>query len=143
MNKKRNLTGGRLRVFQVAVLSLSLLLASVSVGGCLLGDLAKEFPDAPTWYLQMFVAFPVVGGMIANIIGGAMASKVGKKNLCLIGIMMCFVGGFFPMFAPTLGLKIGIRVIAAVRPAVRRIPVAASYKAQSGERRPRRLVARR
>ena len=35
------------------------------------------------------------------------------------------------------------RLIAAVRPAVRRIPVAASYKAQSGERRPRRLVARR
>lgn len=114
MNKKRNLTGGRLRVFQVAVLSLSLLLASVSVGGCLLGDLAKEFPDAPTWYLQMFVTFPVVGGMIANIIGGAMASKVGKKNLCLIGIMMFFIGGFFPMFAPTLGLKIGIRVIASI-----------------------------
>lgn len=114
MNEKRNLKGGRLKIFQVAVLSLSLLLASVSVGGCLLGDLAKEFPDAPTWYLQMFVTFPVIGGMIANIIGGAMASKVGKKNLCLIGIMMCFIGGFFPMFAPTLGLKIGIRVIASL-----------------------------
>lgn len=62
----------------------------------------------------MFVTFPVIGGMIANIIGGAMASKVGKKNLCLIGIMMCFIGGFFPMFAPTLGLKIGIRVIASL-----------------------------
>lgn len=114
MNEKRNLKGGRLKIFQVAVLSLSLLLASVSVGGCLLGDLAKEFPDAPTWYLQMFVTFPVIGGMIANIIGGAMASKVGKKNLCLIGIMMCFIGGFFPMFAPTSGLKIGIRVIASL-----------------------------
>ena len=114
MNEKRNLKGGRLKVFQVAVLSLSLLLASVSVGGSLLGDLAKEFPEAPTWYLQMFVTFPVIGGMIANIIGGAMASKVGKKNLCLIGIMMCFVGGFFPMFVPTLGLKIGIRVIASL-----------------------------
>lgn len=114
MNEKRNLKGGRLKIFQVAVLSLSLLLASVSVGGCLLGDLAKEFPDAPTWYLQMFVTFPVIGGMIANIIGGAMASKVGKKNLCLIGIMMCFIGGFLPMFAPTLGLKIGIRVIASL-----------------------------
>lgn len=114
MNEKRNLKGGRLKVFQVAVLSLSLLLASVSVGGCLLGDLAKEFPEAPTWYLQMFVTFPVIGGMIANIIGGAMASKVGKKNLCLIGIMMCFIGGFLPMFVPTLGLKIGVRVIASI-----------------------------
>lgn len=114
MSEKTNLKGGRLRVFQVAVLSLSLLLASVSVGGCLLGDLAKEFPDAPTWYLQMFVTFPVVGGMLANIIGGAMASKVGKKNLCLLGIAMCIIGGFFPMFVPTLGLKIAIRVIASL-----------------------------
>lgn len=112
--RKRNLKGGRLRMFQIAVLSLSLLLASVSVGGCLLGDLAQEFPYAPTWYLQMFVTFPVIGGVVANIIGGAMASRIGKKNLCLIGIAMCFLGGFLPMFAPTLGLKIAIRVVASL-----------------------------
>lgn len=114
MNGKSNMKGKKLLIFQAAVLSLSLLLASVSVGGCLLGDLAKEFPDAPTWYLQMFVTFPVIGGMLANIIGGAMAAKVGKKNLCLLGISMCFIGGFFPMFVPTLGLKIAIRVIASL-----------------------------
>lgn len=114
MSEKNNLKGRKLLIFQAAVLSLSLLLASVSVGGCLLGDLAKEFPDAPTWYLQMFVTFPVIGGMLANIVGGAMAARVGKKNLCLIGIAMCFAGGFFPMFAPTLGLKIAIRVIASI-----------------------------
>lgn len=114
MSEKNNLKGRKLLIFQTAVLSLSLLLASVSVGGCLLGDLAKEFPDAPTWYLQMFVTFPVIGGMLANIVGGAMAAKVGKKNLCLIGIAMCFAGGFFPMFVPTLGLKIAIRVIASI-----------------------------
>ena len=114
MEEKRNLKGGRLRMFQIAVLSLSLLLASVSVGGCLLGDLAQEFPYAPTWYLQMFVTFPVIGGVVANIIGGAMASRIGKKNLCLIGIAMCFLGGFLPMFAPTLGLKIAIRVVASL-----------------------------
>lgn len=62
----------------------------------------------------MFVTFPVIGGIIANIIGGAMASKVGKKNLSLIGIALCLIGGFFPMFVPTLGLKIAIRVVASL-----------------------------
>ena len=76
-------TGIKFRIFQAAVLSLSLLLASVSVAGCLLGDLAAEFPDAPQYLLQSFVTFPTIGGMIANVVGGASAAKVGKKNLCL------------------------------------------------------------
>ena len=75
-------TGIKFRIFQAAVLSLSLLLASVSVAGCLLGDLAAEFPDAPQYLLQSFVTFPTIGGMIANVVGGASAAKVGKKNLC-------------------------------------------------------------
>lgn len=114
MEETRKLTSSRRKLFQVAVLSISLLTASVSVGGCLLGDLANEFPDAPVWYLQMFVTFPVIGGIIANLIGGALASKVGKKNLSMIGIALCLIGGFFPMFAPTLGLKIAIRIIASL-----------------------------
>lgn len=65
-------TGIKFRIFQAAVLSLSLLLASVSVSvaGCLLGDLAAEFPDAPQYLLQSFVTFPTIGGMIANVVGG-------------------------------------------------------------------------
>ncbi len=107
-------TGVKFRIFQAAVLSLSLLLASVSVAGCLLGDLAAEFPDAPQYLLQSFVTFPTIGGMIANVVGGASAAKIGKKNLCLIGIALCFVGGFFPMFIPSLIGKIAIRVLAGL-----------------------------
>ena len=53
-------TGIKFRIFQAAVISLSLLLASVSVAGCLLGDLAAEFPDAPQYLLQSFVTFPTI-----------------------------------------------------------------------------------
>ncbi len=114
MEEAKKKSGDKMLLFKAAVLGISLLVASVSAGGCLLGDLAKEFPDAPVWYLQMFVTFPVIGGIIANVIGGVLASKVGKKTLCLTGIAMCFIGGFFPMFVPTLALKIAIRVIASL-----------------------------
>ena len=107
-------TGARYKIFQAAVLSLSLLLASVSVGGMLLGDLAQEFPDAPAWLLQSFVTFPTIGGMVANVIGGASAAKVGKKNLCLIGIALATLGAFLPMFIPSLIGKIVCRVAAGL-----------------------------
>lgn len=107
-------TGIKFRIFQAAVLSLSLLLASVSVAGCLLGDLSKEFPNAPAWLLQSFVTFPTVGGMIANLVGGVSAVKVGKKNLCVIGLLLCFIGGFSPMFIPSLVGKIAVRVLAGL-----------------------------
>ena len=113
MEKKYNYpTGIKFRIFQAAVLSLSLLLASVSVAGCLLGDMAAEFPDAPAYLIQSFVTFPVIGGMIANIVGGASAAKIGKKNLCLIGIALCFIGAFSPFFIPSLVGKIAVRVLA-------------------------------
>ncbi|MDD3402294.1 MAG: MFS transporter [Hespellia sp.] len=107
-------TGIKFRIFQAAVLSLSMLLASVSVAGCLLGDLAQEFPNASPALLQSFVTFPTIGGMIANIIGGASAAKIGKKNLCLVGIALCFIGGFSPMLIPSLIGKIVVRVLAGI-----------------------------
>lgn len=112
--EKKYPTGIKFRIFQAAVLSLSLLLASVSVAGCLLGDLSQEFPNASPALLQSFVTFPTVGGMIANIIGGASAAKIGKKNLCLVGIALCFIGAFSPMFIPSLIGKIAVRVLAGI-----------------------------
>ncbi|MCD8190809.1 MAG: MFS transporter [Clostridiales bacterium] len=114
LNHPKYPKGARYRVFQVAVLCLSFMLASVSVAGCLLGDLGQEFPNAPAWFLQMFITFPTIGGMLANLIGGGMATTVGKKNLCLLGIALCFVGGFGAMLMPTLALKIAIRVLAGL-----------------------------
>ena len=107
-------TGIRFRIFQAAVLSLSLLLASVSVAGCLLGDLAAEFSDLPISTIQMFVSFPIIGGMIANVTGGILAPKIGKKNLCLLGIALAFVGAISPMFIPNFYGKVAVRIVASL-----------------------------
>ncbi|MCD8189973.1 MAG: MFS transporter [Clostridiales bacterium] len=114
MNNPNYPTGLRLKYFQFAVLCLSFMLACVSVAACLLGDLATEFPNAPTWLLQSFATFPAIGGIIANFIGGAAATKIGKKNLCLLGIALCFVGGFGAMLVPSLIGKIAIRCLAGL-----------------------------
>lgn len=104
-------SGPRRHMLKAAVLSLSLLLCSVSVTMAVVSSLKQDFPNASTMELQGFVNIPVIGGMIATLVGGALAAKVGKKNLCLVGTLLCFFGGFLPMFVPSLTLKIVLRVI--------------------------------
>ncbi len=105
-------TGFRFRIFQAAVLCLSLMLACVGVMGAIMGNLQEEFPDASTLTIQAFSTVPTICGMVANLLGGASAAAVGKKNLCLIGIACIFIGGFVPMFMPNLMLIIVLRGLA-------------------------------
>ncbi len=105
-------TGFRFRIFQAAVLCLSLMLACVGVMGAIMGNLQEEFPDASTLMIQAFSTVPTICGMVANLVGGASAAAIGKKNLCLIGIACIFIGGFMPMFMPNLILIIVFRAIA-------------------------------
>lgn len=104
-------SGGARAMLKSAILSLSLLLCSVSVTMAVVSSLKQDFPNASTMELQSFVNVPVIGGIIATLIGGAFASKIGKKNLCLLGTLLCFAGGFLPMFVPSLAFKIVLRVI--------------------------------
>lgn len=104
-------SGGARALLKSAILSLSLLLCSVSVTMAVVSSLKQDFPNASTMELQSFVNVPVIGGIIATLVGGFLANKVGKKNLCLLGTLLCFAGGFLPMFVPSLTLKIVLRVI--------------------------------
>lgn len=101
-------------MFKAAVLSLSLLLSSVGVMGAVVSSLAQDFPDASRLEIQGFMNIPVIGGMVATLVGGVIAPKIGKKNLCLLGILLGFLGSFSPMFIPSLAGKIIARVIAGI-----------------------------
>lgn len=103
--------GARRHLMKVAILSLSLLLCSVSVTMAVVSSLKQDYPNASTMELQGFVNIPVIGGIIATLAGGLLAAKVGKKNLCLVGTLLCFIGGFLPMFVPSLDLKTALRVL--------------------------------
>ena len=95
-----------------AILSLALLLQSISVTAAVVSSLKQDFPNASAMELQCFVTVPVLGNIIATLIGGRFATRIGKKNLCVIGTLLCFVGGFFPMFIPILDGQTALRVLA-------------------------------
>ena len=112
--RTKALSTGRFRLFQVALVSCSLLLASVAIMGLILGDLAGEYPDAPAWLLQGFVTIPTLGSVIGNALCGAFANKIGKKNLCIFSLILVLFGGIVPMIIPSLVGKIIIRIFAAL-----------------------------
>ena len=95
-----------------AILSLALLLQSISVTAAVVSSLKQDFPNASAMELQCFVTVPVLGNIIATLIGGRFATKIGKKNLCIIGTLLCFIGGFLPMFVPILDGQTALRVFA-------------------------------
>ena len=95
-----------------AILSLALLLQSISVTAAVVSSLKQDFPNASAIELQCFVTVPVLGNIIATLIGGRFATKIGKKNLCIIGTLLCFIGGFLPMFVPILDGQTALRVFA-------------------------------
>lgn len=102
---------GRGAMVKAAVMALSLPLSSVSIVGAIVGNLKEDFPDASTLQLQSFITIPVIGGIIATLVGGYLAARVGKKNLCLVGALLCFLGGIAPMFIDDLSWKTAVRVI--------------------------------
>lgn len=95
-----------------AILSLALLLQSISVTAAVVSSLKQDFPNASAMELQCFVTVPVLGNIIATLIGGRFATRIGKKNLCIIGTLLCFIGGFLPMFVPILDGQTALRVFA-------------------------------
>lgn len=63
-----------------AILSLALLLQSISVTAAVVSSLKQDFPNASAMELQCFVTVPVLGNIIATLIGGRFATKIGKKK---------------------------------------------------------------
>ncbi|OZG64058.1 MFS transporter [Bifidobacterium eulemuris] len=105
-------SGGKRVMLKAAILSLALLLQSISVTAAVVSSLKQDFPDASVMELQGFVTVPVLGNIIATLVGGRIAPIVGKKNLCIIGTLLCFIGGFLPMFVPILNGQTALRVLA-------------------------------
>lgn len=105
-------SGPRRLMLKAAILSLALLLQSITVSAAVVSSLKQDFPNASAMALQGFVTVPVLGNIIATLIGGRFATRIGKKTLCIIGTLLCFIGGFAPMFVPVLGVQTALRVLA-------------------------------
>jgi len=79
------------------LLSSSLLLSDTGAVSPTLPYLAREFPDVSHASIQSFITMPALAGIVATLAAGALATRVGKRRLVLIGILLIIIGGTSPL----------------------------------------------
>ncbi|WP_432534421.1 MFS transporter [Kineococcus arenarius] len=90
-------------LFKLVLLSASLLLSEASAISPTLPELAEAFPDAGQTSVQSFVTIGSVAGMVSTVVAGALAGRVGKRRLVLIGMALIALGGVAPIALVPVG----------------------------------------
>lgn len=100
---------------KAALLSLALL--AIMTGAPIapiLGEVAKEFPEASATAVQMVLTLPSIFIMVVSILTGQLAVKVPKRSLLFTGLTLFVVGGTAGVFAPTITLLLITRSLLGV-----------------------------
>ena len=86
----------------------------LSVVAPILGEVAKAFPNASTFQLQLIVIMPFFTSIPFSIIAGKLAKRYDKKNLIIIGLLIYGVAGMLPFFCQTMGQVLIFRLITGI-----------------------------
>ncbi|WML37375.1 MFS transporter [Clostridium sp. OS1-26] len=86
----------------------------LSVVAPILGEVAKAFPNASTFQLQLIVIMPFFTSIPFSMIAGKLAKKYDKKNLIVIGLLIYGLAGMLPFFCQTLNQVLIFRLITGI-----------------------------
>jgi MFS family permease len=100
--------------FKITFLSSSLLLVGVTAIGALVSEIGAAFPDISITMIQSLVTIPSIAQMLSILIGGAIAYRLGKKNLLLLGVVCFIAGGIGPMFVNCYYAILALRLLVGV-----------------------------
>lgn len=100
---------------KAALLSLALL--AIMTGAPIapiLGEVAKDFPEASATAVQMVLTLPSIFIMVVSLITGQLAVKIPKRTLLFIGLTLFTLGGVAGVFAPTITLLLVTRSLLGI-----------------------------
>jgi MFS family permease len=99
---------------KVTVLSLSLIQMSATAISPILAVMAKTFPSVAKESIQMLFVLPLLVMIPFTLATGAIASRVSKKLLAVIGLILFSIGGLAPVFLDSFPLIMASRVVLAI-----------------------------
>lgn len=120
-----NLRGSRLvktlhldsPLFMFVILSISLMNSQVASVSPILPYLAERFPDQSQTAIQGFMSFPMAAVIVATLLSGVLANKLGKRRMVVAGILCMIGGGIAPLALIPLNnypLIIAARLVAGI-----------------------------
>ena len=82
---------------KVALLSTCLIWASINAITANIPEMAKSFPDVDLYVIELIATVPSLFQMIAVLLSGVVASRLGLKLTTLLGLLLCGVAGIVPV----------------------------------------------
>ncbi len=104
-----------------AILSVAVMQMGVNGISPILADLAEEFPEASASTIQFLMTFPCLFVIVAGLISGTMAQRVGKKPMIVAGTSLFVLSGMMALvlhgsltilfvWSAVMGIGIGLAV---------------------------------
>jgi MFS family permease len=107
-------TGMNETLLKVTVLSLALLKLSATAISPILAVMAKAFPSVAKENIQMLLVLPMLVMIPFTLASGAIANRVSKKLLIVLGLILFSIGGLAPVFLDSFPLIMASRVVLAI-----------------------------
>lgn len=85
---------------KAALLSTSLIAASLNAITGMIPEMAKAFPHLPLSSIELVATIPSLFQMLGILCGKPVSSRIGHKYTMLLGLICCTIGGVLPVFFP-------------------------------------------
>src|SRR5690625_2841205 len=93
---------------------ISISMATVMAGAAIspaLGLIAKAFPDASPTMIKLILTAPSIMIIPFSFLSSYLTSKLTKRTIIMIGLVIYLIGGIGPQFVPTIELLLALRLI--------------------------------
>lgn len=93
---------------------ISISMATVMAGAAIspaLGMIAKAFPEASPTMIKLILTSPAIMIIPFSFISSYLTTKLFKRTIVMIGLLIYLIGGVGPQFMPTIELLILFRLV--------------------------------
>ncbi len=99
---------------KVAIVGIALCQAMQLTLSPVLPQIAAAFPRVRTSLIQMLITAPMILGALIAILSGWLVTRLSKKKLLMIGILIIGIGGLLPLAKDTFSLLFGARLFVGI-----------------------------
>ncbi|WP_240377155.1 MFS transporter [Bacillus piscicola] len=93
---------------------ISISMATVMAGAAIspaLGLIAQAFPEASPTMVKLILTAPSIMIIPFSFLSGYLTSKLTKRTIVMMGLLIYLVGGIVPQFVPTIELLLALRLL--------------------------------
>jgi len=93
---------------------ISISMATVMAGAAIspaLGLIAKAFPEASPTMIKLILTAPSIMIIPFSFLSSYLTSKLTKRTIIMIGLVIYLIGGIGPQLVPTIEFLLALRLI--------------------------------